>query len=187
MCASLIMRAHAQMLITVFVDHMAREWYFLCMLNKWRSIMSSILEQWSHNRPIGRPRVVTSSPTTTGRTILATQTLIYLVSIVQLNHRVYRPCMIILREPVTFDSVASGNMAWVAEESKNENLDTCEIYAQKLYYDSQAQVETSLHSFSIISIKSWNLNQHTLCRHNNNCLGENNHTDSWLRWGIELI
>ena len=54
--------------------------------------------------------------------------------------------MTILREPTTFDSVTHGDIAWVAEESKKENLDAHEIYAQKPYYDSQARVETLLHT-----------------------------------------
>ena len=54
--------------------------------------------------------------------------------------------MIILREPTTFDVVAPGDVAWVAEESKKENLDAREIYAQKPYEDTRARVETSLRS-----------------------------------------
>ena len=54
--------------------------------------------------------------------------------------------MIILRESTTFDVVAPGDVAWVAEESKKENLDAREIYAQKPYEDSRARVETSLRS-----------------------------------------
>ena len=54
--------------------------------------------------------------------------------------------MIILREPTTFDVVAPGDVAWVAEESKKENLDARKIYVQKLYEDSRARVETSLRS-----------------------------------------
>ena len=54
--------------------------------------------------------------------------------------------MTILREPTAYDSVAPGDVAWVAEESKKENLDAREIYAQKPYEDSRARVETSLRS-----------------------------------------
>ena len=46
------------------------------------------------------------------------RTLIYLVSTVQPNSRVCRPCMTILREPTTFDSVIHGDVALVTEESK---------------------------------------------------------------------
>ena len=65
--------------------------------------------------------------------------------------------MIILREPTTFDSVAPGDVAWVAEESKKEILDTHEIYAQNPYYDSRAQVETSLHSELCFMHMWWDL------------------------------
>jgi hypothetical protein len=54
--------------------------------------------------------------------------------------------MITLREPTSFDAVVPGDVAWVAEKSKNENLEACEIYAQKPYHDIRAQVEISLHS-----------------------------------------
>ena len=54
--------------------------------------------------------------------------------------------MIILREPTTFDAVAPRDVAWVAEESKKENLDARELYAQKPYEDTRARVETSLRS-----------------------------------------
>ena len=37
---------------------------------------------------------------------------------------------------MTFDAVAPGDVARVAEKSKNENLDASEIYTQKPYYDS---------------------------------------------------
>jgi hypothetical protein len=39
--------------------------------------------------------------------------------------------MITLREPTTFDAAAPGDVAWVDEKSKNENLEAREIYAQK--------------------------------------------------------
>ena len=45
---------------------------------------------------------------------------------------------------MTFDAIAPGDVAWVAEKSKNENLDTREIYTQKPYYDPRARVETLL-------------------------------------------
>ena len=54
--------------------------------------------------------------------------------------------MIILREPTTFDAVAPGNVAWVAQKSKKENLYAREIYAQKPYEDSHARVEISFRS-----------------------------------------
>ena len=54
--------------------------------------------------------------------------------------------MTILREPTTFDAVALGDVAWITEESKKENLDAREIYVQKLYEDTRARVETSLRS-----------------------------------------
>ena len=44
--------------------------------------------------------------------------------------------MFTLREPTSFDAVALGDMARVAERSKNEILYACEIYDQKPYYDS---------------------------------------------------
>ena len=53
--------------------------------------------------------------------------------------------MITLREPTSFDAIAPGDVAWVAEKSKNENLEAREKYAQKPYHDIQARVETSLH------------------------------------------
>ena len=50
--------------------------------------------------------------------------------------------MIILREPTTFDLlVAPGDKGRVAEQSKKVKLDE-----RKIYYDSQAWVETSLRS-----------------------------------------
>ena len=45
------------------------------------------------------------------QSFLAARTLIYPVSTVQLNRRVCRPCMIILREPTTFDIVAPGDVS----------------------------------------------------------------------------
>ena len=62
--------------------------------------------------------------------------------------------MIILREPTTFDAVAPGVVAWVAKESKKENLDAREIYAQKPYEDSRARIETSLRSELFLSHSS---------------------------------
>ena len=53
MCASLIMRVRTQKLINALVDHVTREWYFSSMLNKRRSIMLSILEQWSQKAGYG--------------------------------------------------------------------------------------------------------------------------------------
>ena len=37
---------------------------------------------------------------------------------------------------MNFDAIAPGDVARVAEKSKNKNLDAGEIYAQKPYYDS---------------------------------------------------
>ena len=67
---------------------------------------------------------------------MTARTLIYPVSTVQLKRRVYRPCMINLREPTTFDTVAPGDVARFTKESKKENLDARKIYAQKPYDDS---------------------------------------------------
>jgi hypothetical protein len=50
--------------------------------------------------------------------------------------------MITLREGTTFDAAAPGDVAWVAEKSKDENLEAREIYAQKPYHDVWARVET---------------------------------------------
>ena len=41
--------------------------------------------------------------------------------------------MTILREATAFDSATHGDVAWVAEESKKENLDARERYAMKPY------------------------------------------------------
>ena len=54
--------------------------------------------------------------------------------------------MITLREPTSFDAIAPGDVAWVAEKSKNENLEAREKYAQKPYRDIRAGVETLLRS-----------------------------------------
>ena len=64
---------------------------------------------------------------------MAALKLIYPVSTVQPNSRVCRPCMTFLREPTAFDSVAHGDVACVAEESKKENLDARERYVMKPY------------------------------------------------------
>ena len=45
------------------------------------------------------------------RSFLDVQILIYPASKVQPNHRVYRPCMITLREGTIFDAFAPGNVA----------------------------------------------------------------------------
>ena len=58
--------------------------------------------------------------------------------------RVYRPCMITLRKPTSFDAITPGGVAWVTVKRKKVNLDAREIYAQKPYYDSRAQVEILL-------------------------------------------
>jgi hypothetical protein len=54
--------------------------------------------------------------------------------------------MITLREGTTFDAAAPGDVAWVTEKNKDENLEAREIYAQKPYHDIRARVETSLGS-----------------------------------------
>ena len=41
--------------------------------------------------------------------------------------------MTISREATAFDSATQGNVAWVAEESKKENLGARERYARKPY------------------------------------------------------
>ena len=77
--------------------------------------------------------------------------------------------MIILREPTTFDSVAHGDVAWVAEESKEENLDAREVYVQKPYDNSRARVEleTSLRSqLSMVRERESAVEQ--TCTHNDN-------------------
>jgi hypothetical protein len=51
--------------------------------------------------------------------------------------------MITLREGTTFDAAAPGDVARVAEKSKDENLEAREIYAQKPYRDVR---RTSLRS-----------------------------------------
>ena len=80
------------------------------------------------------------------RSFLDAQILIYSVSRVQQNRRVYGPCMITLREGETFDAAAPGDVARVAEKSKDENLEAHKIYAQKPYRDVRARVGTSLRS-----------------------------------------
>ena len=75
--------------------------------------------------------------------------------------------MIILREPTTFDSVAHGDVARVAEESKEENLDAREVYVQKPYDNSRARVETSLRSqLSMVRERESAVEQ--TCTHNDN-------------------
>ena len=44
--------------------------------------------------------------------------------------------MIFLREGTTFDAAAPGNVAWVADKSKDENLEAHKIYAQKPHNDT---------------------------------------------------
>ena len=68
------------------------------------------------------------------RSFLDVQILIYPASKVQPNHRVYRPCMITLREGTIFDAFAPGNVAWVAMQ--DENLEARKIYTQKPYNDT---------------------------------------------------
>ena len=46
----------------------------------------------------------------------------------------------------TGGTVAPGDVTWILEESKKENIDAREIYAQKPYEDCWARIETSLGS-----------------------------------------
>ena len=71
---------------------------------------------------------------------------------------------------MTFDAVAPGDVARVAEKSKNENLDA----RKKPYYDSRARLETSFCCYEREKLKGSYI-QHSQNSHTNNSITTKHH------------
>ena len=83
------------------------------------------------------------------QSFLDARTLIFTVSTVQQNGRVCRPCMTILRDATAHDWETLGDVAWVAEESKRENVNACETYAHRSHTKQLSSPSRDLASLGI--------------------------------------
>jgi hypothetical protein len=81
---------------------------------------------------------------------------------------------------MTFDAAAPGNVAWVAEKSKNENLEAREIYTQKPYQDTLSP-SRNLASFGITAEQLVMMGSMANTTHRSIYLAEVHHL-SRLRW-----